>query len=395
MVRYATFGDILRDARIRKGMDLPTAAHRLRVRGDLLRSLEEGDFARLPARGYTKSIVAGYARLVGLDPARLTQLYLDEVYAYEVGRVQEGMQRDRRQRDAQPRPDVSQRSASRRYSHQANNPRRTYGLREEEPLRGSRRTEQRHADPRGARQRQQHNRGGSPQQDRARGGIPLPLPAVGRSLSQPSVHSARGQALPTRSSHYTSLVASPKNVSHSSVSPKASFVVAALAILLVLALLIVFVFGRGEDQPSEELPSVPVSGLTDTSTPTADESDPSVPTPPTSTEFGYRLVEGQSAYVEIYVDGSDRPVEAATVEGPAAKRYEVTGKLKFVTTSPSNISITVDGVAVEPADDDGNGVYTYEVDFASILAAWQVANAPAEEPEVAEDGEATSEGDAA
>ena len=40
-------------ARERKGLDLATAARKLRIRPDILRAIEDGDFARMPPRGYT------------------------------------------------------------------------------------------------------------------------------------------------------------------------------------------------------------------------------------------------------------------------------------------------------------------------------------------------------
>ena len=46
-----TFGTVLQEARERKGLDLSTAARRLRIRPDILRSIEEDDFARMPPRG--------------------------------------------------------------------------------------------------------------------------------------------------------------------------------------------------------------------------------------------------------------------------------------------------------------------------------------------------------
>ena len=82
-----TFGTVLQEARERKGLDLSTAARRLRIRPDILRSIEEDDFARMPPRGYTRNMVNAYARLLGLNPTEITRMYLDEAYAYQVGRA--------------------------------------------------------------------------------------------------------------------------------------------------------------------------------------------------------------------------------------------------------------------------------------------------------------------
>ena len=58
-----SFGTVLREARERKGYDVQSAARRLRIRPDILRALENNDFSRLPARGYTRNMVNAYARL--------------------------------------------------------------------------------------------------------------------------------------------------------------------------------------------------------------------------------------------------------------------------------------------------------------------------------------------
>ena len=82
-----SFGTVLREARERKGYDVQSAARRLRIRPDILRALENNDFSRLPARGYTRNMVNAYAKLVGLNPADITRMYLDDAYAYQVGRT--------------------------------------------------------------------------------------------------------------------------------------------------------------------------------------------------------------------------------------------------------------------------------------------------------------------
>ena len=81
MATQMSFGAILREARERRGLDLTTAARRLRIRPDILRAIEENDFSRMPPRGYTRNMVNAYARLVGLNPTELTRMYLDEAYA--------------------------------------------------------------------------------------------------------------------------------------------------------------------------------------------------------------------------------------------------------------------------------------------------------------------------
>ena len=82
-----SFGEILRQTRERKGLDLYATARRLRIRPDILRAIEEGNFAAMPPRGYTRNMVNGYARYLGLNPTDITGMYIDELYTSRVSPV--------------------------------------------------------------------------------------------------------------------------------------------------------------------------------------------------------------------------------------------------------------------------------------------------------------------
>lgn len=368
MSRGISFGEILRDARIRRGMDLPTTARRLRIREDILAAIESGDFTRMPARGHAKSMIAAYARLVGVNPADMVRMYSDELYAFEVGRVRSRSSASAREasRGAARDSDARHRGSAGAYRDGQGRPGRAAGGRPAHP------DDAPYFDDGGRR---------ASYSDRA------VRPATqGRVYEQSRVHASRGGNLPTASAHYTNLVAAPKNIG--ATSSKKPFMLAAAVVLVLLLVICGFVFGGKNDKVAEELPSVPVSGLTDTSTPTVQAPASAAPVAPTSAEFSYKVSGGSSAYIEVYVDGSDRPSEAGDISSGASQRYEVTGTLKFVTTNPENVSLTVDGASVEPTDDDGNGVYTYTVDFATILANWQAENAAALEAANAAKGSA-------
>lgn len=368
MSRGISFGEILREARIRRGMDLSTAARKLRVRADILVAIEEGDFARLPARGHAKSMVAAYARLVGVNPGEMTRRYLDEAYAFEVGRV-----RSRTPASAREASRGAARSSSRQRRSEEAPPSRSRDARA-----GERGGSYRPGTARGEAARTEGRQGRSGAGRERLSDRPLRTAGQGRLYEQSQVHSSRGAKLPTASTHYTNLIASPKNAGPASRASGKGLLVAGAALLALLALVFLLVFGGEDEKAVEELPSVPVSGLTDTSTPTSDSAaGTSVPTPPTSAVFSYKVAAGASAYIEIYENGAERPSEAATLEGGTTNRYEVTGTLKFVTTNPEAVALTVDGSSVEPEDGKGNGVYTYTVDFSSILSAWQAENASA------------------
>ena len=67
-------GQVLKEARERKDYDLNTIARRLRIRPDILRAIESGDFASMPPRGYTRNMVNAYARLLGLNPTEIVDM---------------------------------------------------------------------------------------------------------------------------------------------------------------------------------------------------------------------------------------------------------------------------------------------------------------------------------
>jgi hypothetical protein len=67
-------GSSLRDARVRKGLELPTLEAETKIRAKYLRALEEERFDLLPGDTYVKGFLRIYADKLGLDG----QLYVDE-----------------------------------------------------------------------------------------------------------------------------------------------------------------------------------------------------------------------------------------------------------------------------------------------------------------------------
>lgn len=340
-----TFGTILREARERKGYDLASAARRLRIRPDILRAIEESDFSNMPPRGYTRNMVNAYARLVGLNPTELTRMYLDEAYAYQVGRARS---------QAQPATGFDMGSSSRMA--------RTSRQREREAERAEER------EPR------QNALGRSLYDDRRdytpRGN------GVGRLYSEDRTHPSRHGALPN--TQYTNFYAGPKSASP--VQSKLPFIIAGGVVLVLLVVVLVFAFSCRGPAADSDVPNVPISGLTDTTQQGSgdDGSGAAAPVPvqvaPTRAVFAYQVAEGSTAYIEVYEDDGGATV-AQDVEGPSGREFEVTGTLRFVTTNPEAVTITVDGAAVTPADDGGSGVYSYTVDFAAILEQWNADHA--------------------
>ena len=70
-------GSSLREARIRRGIELSQAEAATRIRAKYLNALEEEQFESLPGDAYARAFLRGYAKYVGLEP----ELFLDEYNA--------------------------------------------------------------------------------------------------------------------------------------------------------------------------------------------------------------------------------------------------------------------------------------------------------------------------
>ena len=67
-------GNSLREARVRRGVELAQAEQATKIRSKYLRALEEEHFELLPSETYVKGFLRTYAEYLGLDG----QLYVDE-----------------------------------------------------------------------------------------------------------------------------------------------------------------------------------------------------------------------------------------------------------------------------------------------------------------------------
>jgi hypothetical protein len=67
-------GSSLKEARLRKGLDLPAAAEATKIRTRHLKALEDEQFDVLPGQTYVRGFLKTYADFLGLDG----QLYVDE-----------------------------------------------------------------------------------------------------------------------------------------------------------------------------------------------------------------------------------------------------------------------------------------------------------------------------
>lgn len=77
------FGRQLRDARVSSGLTYGTISRKLRIRSDILQAIEEEDFTTMPPHSYARGMVHAYASLLGLDPDKITDDYMEAVAAVE------------------------------------------------------------------------------------------------------------------------------------------------------------------------------------------------------------------------------------------------------------------------------------------------------------------------
>lgn len=343
-----TFGEVLQEARERKGYDLSTAARRLRIRPDILRAIEGNDFSRMPPRGYARNMVNAYARLLGLNPTEITRMYLDEAYAYQVGRARS---------DVRPTGfDMGDAGRSKRVGRASQH--------DEAP---PERTPRQNAFGRTLfDDRTAYGRGDYDQ----RGG------GTGRLYSEDRTHATRHTALPN--SQYTNFYAGPK--APSGVQSKLPFIIASVVVLVLLIVILFSIFGSKDG--GTDVPNVPVTGLTDTTQGEEGQADqqPAKPaeTAPTSAKVTYEVAAGKSAWLDIYEDGT--LTSSSEITGPATKDFDVTKTFKIVTSNPDGVTVSVDGKKLDPQGDTTTGIYTYEVDFPAILAQWKKDHPDASAP---------------
>ena len=366
-----SFGTVLREARERKGYDVQSAARRLRIRPDILRALENNDFSRLPARGYTRNMVNAYAKLVGLNPADITRMYLDDAYAYQVGRT--------RGESDSPAHVSGRRSVSRGDGR--------HDGRGQGSQRSSRYTDER-TDGRHSQRTQRGQRQGTQRMPRRE---QQPQREYRESLAS---RAARAENESRRSNHFggavttqfTNFYSGSQNNVGRGMQARLPYVAVIVIILLLLVIIVALAFGNRGAASTQEVAKVPITGVTDTSADgsgvsqensnnsnsgnnnnDSDTKSSSTATVPTSVKVEYKLEKGQQAYVVITQDGQ---ATEQMLTGPYDETVEVTGTWSLATWVSSGFTVTMDGKEVEFTSDATTGMPTATVNFKDYLASW-------------------------
>lgn len=366
-VAQMTSGKVLREARERKGYDLNTVARRLRIRPDILRAIEAGDFEAMPPRGYTRNMVNAYARLLGLNPTEIVNMYLDEAYAEQVERARDkapssGFTMERESRIGIGRS-FTQRNRTARTTTQVDN--QTHRKGSYDPVTGSY-TRDLYDD------RTQFSRDdyGITRERTKR---------PGRSDRDFMSHHSGYES--TNFGFLDSGGTRPVHVGQTPMQYSASRVpgflqsrlvlgIAAIVVIIIIVV-VVFLFLNGRNAPADDdVSQLPVSGISDT-TGTADNEDTTgmVEVAPSSSHVVITVKQGEECYFETYQDNKMTPY---TLDGPAQENIEVTGVLTVATWNPEIMTVTVDNVEVElVSNPEFNDMYAYTIDFPKILEEWR------------------------
>ncbi|WP_124061278.1 RodZ family helix-turn-helix domain-containing protein [Gordonibacter sp. Marseille-P4307] len=354
-------GAVLREARERQGLDLATVARRLRIRADILRSIEGGDFSVMPPRGYTRNMVNAYARLLGLNPTDIVNQYLEEAYANQVERARTSST-GRRFDMSSPENRRSSRRARRDDDGFSSEPERRRSALGRDLY--DDRTEFARADY-GLNGAVRRTRRSAPEYDDDYG-----FPASRSRTPRATNH----KAVPNS---YTNLVSSPavQGALHS----RLPFVIGGVVALAVIIVILVMLFGH-KSASNAAVDTLPITGISDTTGEDESSSDTAAPAPapvetaPTSVSVSYAVEgAGQACYIETYVDG--KLENAQTLIGPTSQNVSVTGTWVITTWAADALKLTVDGKEVSLASDPNyNGMYSYTVNFPQILEEWNKAH---------------------
>lgn len=288
-----TFGEQLADERRRRGLSIDQVSDSLRIRPDILASLENDNYDTMPLKGHARNMVSSYARFLGLNSAEVTSQFLREYHAYE----------DTLSRTKQNRyhSDYFDESIS-QHNDQDRRSQRPYRRRE----------------PSGSLDGGYDSRSSSAQR---------------RATASARRTSYEGRDRESRRSYPAHKKRGGSSGTLSALTSHPLIVIVGLAIVLAVVLILWAVLSNSCSRTSETAPNIAVTGVTsepvtvpedtttDDATDTADDTTEDATTPQPFT-LKVVLPEGEESWIEISVDGVK--VLAETVTGPWEGTYDVT-----------------------------------------------------------------------
>ena len=415
----SNYGNMLIEARERRRATIERCARDLRVRRDILEYIENGDFRNLPSAGHAKNLVFAYSKYLGLSPALVTAVFVKEREEFmganrrssgNIGgpilnmekrgdtRAPAGHNTSHESQGSRKSVDIA-RGGGYRSRAAAYNPSSRY-----EGARGRR--EMGRADSITPLDYNAHVNHGVPREHSIR---PIPTGRSGGSRFGDSRSTTTRKPYDQKSSFRSSAsgfgnmaFGSPstlrRNPQFSSGRSSVSFlnfassgstnsllsrlpIVVAVAVILILIVIILLLLLSPKENVDTSSDYISVTGADSSEISSSDvQKNPGsapapVLTPPTSAKVEYKNVGSGEVWIEVYIDGASSPDVAKLLPVGASESYDVTGSLEFVATIPDYIALTVDGEPVELVP--GEGSYSYTVEFAEILDAWNLKYKPA------------------
>lgn len=351
-MHHISFGNVLKEARLARGLDLSAVSRELRIRQDIIVAIENSDFARMPSRGYARNMIIAYARLVGLNPQDVSRMYLDQEYAYQVEQAHRSVG-DTIQMHNEP---------YRRGSENSGN-----GLTGRIPRSEYRSKNSNSSSRSGLGYSSQANQnlydGSSNGFGRRMYSQNADEPSYAPRNNAPVAHKARRSAM--ADGRYTNLYTAPKNIPNP--NRKRNIIIGVIIAVVLIIILIVALFLTHRSEPQTNIPVTGVDVTAQQQTEDSTQTQEPVETPPTEFTLRYEVADGSETYIEVYVD--DNMKESSTVTGPAQQTYTSSGKIRFVTTETDGVTLYINDEAVELNTND-SGIVNTTYTFEDILNQW-------------------------
>lgn len=351
-MHHISFGNVLKEARLARGLDLTAVSRELRIRQDIIVAIENSDFARMPSRGYARNMIIAYARLVGLNPQDVSRMYLDQEYAYQVEQAHRSVG-DTIQMHNEPYRRGSENSGN---GQTGRIPRSEY--RSKNSNSSSRN---------GLGYSSQANRnlydGSSNGFGRRMYSQNADEPPYAPRNNAPVAHRARRSAM--ADGRYTNLYTAPKNIPNP--NRKRNIIIGVIIAVVLVIILVVALFLTHRNEPQTNIPVTGVDVTAQQQTEDTTQTQEPVETPPTEFTLRYEVSDGSETYIEVYVD--DNIEESSTVTGPAQQTYTSSSKIRFVATETDGVTLYINDEAVELTTND-SGIVNTTYTFEDILNQW-------------------------
>lgn len=378
---HKTSGMLLREERERQGFDINVVGRRLRIRSDILRSIESGDFSNIPPRGYARNMVNAYARFLGLNPSDIVNRFLEEAYADQLDR---GARRNFPGRRGESLYSTAQ---SVRGANQAPNPRYEHRFASSGVASASI-------------PKRRSPLGRDLYDDRTRfargdyglyGSSRRVAPVEGDDRRDVGAYqkSEMGQSFlseaPSRWPHkrHGRSIKTPTPFSFSNLSGLSDgikrlnwpLLLGVIALVVVVIIVVSLFFGRSRPR-TDDLAAIPITGIADTTSQEDEQSAPELsqaattPRVPTSITITYGVAT-VDATSKVTITEDKKKLKPETLKGPVSKDVELTsGSWTIETPSPINLKLTVDGKPVS-LKSSKSGVYSYTVNFDEYIKQWK------------------------